>query len=111
MRRTSAPRLEGCGLRLEWARDLGGNQGELGKIIRLWVKISCPSEHPNPHQNSLKLVVHLPQNGTIGVDPRPGGEPRLSCSLWFTGPLAQDPVSEASTSRIASRCRSQTTGL
>ena len=30
-----------------------------------------PSEHSNPHKNRLKRVVHLPQNGTIGFDPRP----------------------------------------
>ena len=24
-----------------------------------------PSEHPNPHKNTLKWVVHLPQNGTM----------------------------------------------
>ena len=29
------------------------------------------SEDPNPHQNRLKWVVHLPQNGTIGFDPPP----------------------------------------
>ena len=38
-----------------------------------WVKIQIvpPSEHPTPHQNSLKRVVHLPQNDTIGFDPQP----------------------------------------
>ena len=30
-----------------------------------------PSEHPNPHQNRRKWVVHLPQNGTIRFDPQP----------------------------------------
>ena len=30
-----------------------------------------PSEHPNPHENRLKWVVHLPQNGTICFDPQP----------------------------------------
>ena len=30
--------------------------------------------HPNPHQNRLKWVVHLPQNGTIGFDPQPTGD-------------------------------------
>ena len=34
-------------------------------------KPRTPSEHPNPHQNKLRWVVDLPQNGTIGVDPRP----------------------------------------
>ena len=28
-----------------------------------------PPEHPNSHKNRLKWAVHLPQNGTIGVDP------------------------------------------
>ena len=31
---------------------------------------STPSEHPNPHENRLTWVVHLPQNGTIGFDPQ-----------------------------------------
>ena len=30
-----------------------------------------PSEHPNPHSNRRKWVLHLPQNGTIGFDPWP----------------------------------------
>ena len=34
-------------------------------------KSHTPSEHPNPHYNRLKWVVHLPRNGTIGFDPQP----------------------------------------
>ena len=41
-------------------------------------KVSCghgsksrtPSEHPNPHENRLKWVVHLAQNGINGFDPQ-----------------------------------------
>ena len=35
-----------------------------------WVKI-LSSEHPNPHENRQKWVVHLPQNGTTGFDSQP----------------------------------------
>ena len=34
-------------------------------------KSRTPSEHPNPHYNRLKWVVHLPRNGTSGFDPQP----------------------------------------
>ena len=34
-------------------------------------KPRTPSEHPNPRKNRVTWVVHLPQNGTIGVDPQP----------------------------------------
>ena len=30
-----------------------------------------PVNIPNPHENRLIRVVHLPQNGTIGFDPQP----------------------------------------
>ena len=39
-----------------------------------------PSEHPNPHTR-LFWVVHLPQNGTIGVDPPPHVYVQLHPSL------------------------------
>ena len=49
------------------------------------------SEHPNPQSSPLKKVlkwvVHLPQNVTIGVDPRPNGLGRAlpGCLRCFCG--------------------------
>ena len=44
---------------------------EGGPTLEVHSHIMAPSEHPNPNYNRLKWVVHLPENGTIGVDPRP----------------------------------------
>ena len=50
--------------------DLNPEVSRLGKATTPGVKSTghgsksrTPSEHPNPHQNSPKRVVHLPQNG------------------------------------------------
>ena len=51
--------------------SLGGRSESCkGSIGILWPSKSYP-EHPNPHSNRLKRVVHLLQNGTIGFDPHP----------------------------------------
>ena len=47
--------------------------GFVGKMAMGQNPNPTPSEHPNPHENRLKWVVHLPQNGTIGFDPQPNG--------------------------------------
>ena len=39
--------------------------------LRHGSKSRTSSEHPNPHQNRLTCVMHLPQNGTFGFDPQP----------------------------------------
>ena len=39
-----------------------------------------PSEHPDPHENRLKWVVHLPEIGTIGFDTQ-------ACICFETGAM------------------------
>ena len=46
--------LEGALGRLSWVLGIAGHGS----------KSRTPSEHPNPHSNTLKWMVRLPQNGT-----------------------------------------------
>ena len=76
-----------------WLRR-AGQPGEENSLGILWTELAwkthghrlkahISSEHPNPHQNRLKWVVHLPQNGTIAFDPQP--DPSLGGMLGFGG--------------------------
>ena len=60
------------------------------------VKIPYPSEHPNPHYNRLKWVVHLPQNGTIVFEPQPHKIlPPFECASTVAGLLSAHSVAAA----------------
>ena len=51
-------------------RNIFGTLQNLNKKTRRWHLITF--EHRNPHYNRLEwVVVHLPQNNTIGFDPQP----------------------------------------
>ena len=43
----------------------------------------APREHPNPHSNRPKWVVHLPQNGTTGLD---HSQLAVQVSAFWIGP-------------------------
>ena len=66
--------------RTPWRRPVAcrGEQGGEGEgRDPVWIDLAMgqnpvpSSEHPNPHENRLKWVVHLFQNGTIGFEPWP----------------------------------------
>ena len=64
-----------------------------------WVEIQYPA-HPNPHQNRLKWVVHLPKNGTIGFDPQPS---EFTCNPYSSEGRAAPPFFLGRNPEVADR--------
>ena len=72
-------------------------------------KARTPSEHPNPHENRLKWVVHLPQNGNIGFDPQPNPYTGSRASLalaWDRSSWSRSGLTSCSRARRQARARS-----
>ena len=79
------------------------------EMIWPWVKSRTPSEHPNPHQNRLKWVVQLPQNGTQNGFDNHGHLRRCLLDVFHLREHGLDPedqnLDEPLPSKKVARCR------